>query len=396
MTAFTPPPPPTSAIAGPVPYDIRFGTTDVVTSLYADPLLGTGLVGEVRMADVLENHRIRAGAFTLTDFRTNHVYGEYSYLGRRYDLKANYLKSTYLLGSEAGNLFRISRHSVTGSFIYPLTHSLSVRLSPTVVATRLTIVNQFTLPDQTTNFAGGTAEAVYDNSIITGLNQMEGTRMKLGYLKLQAFGQPQENFSKLYFDGRHYQKIYRGLVWATRVSAGAFLGAAPKQFILGGVDNWVFNSRQDEELRFSAVPADLFYQQFVLPMRGFVFGARTGPRHLLLNTELRWPIVQFLAGNAQISSGFFRNLQLTAFFDAGSAYSGANPFTTDNSFNTQTVINRPFTARVINFRNPFLYGYGAGARTTLLGFYLKYDLGWGIQDGVELRPVHHWSLGYDF
>ncbi len=393
---FTPPPTPATTLAGPVPYDIRFGTTDVVTSLYADPLLGTGPVVEVRMADVLENHRIRAGAFTLTDFRTNHVYGEYSYLGRRYDLRANYLKSTYLLSSEAGNLFRISRHSFTPSVIYPLTHSLSVRLSPTAVTTRLTVVDVLNAPDITTNFAGGTVEAVYDNSIITGLNQMEGTRMKVGFLQMKAFGEPSENFSKFYLDARHYQKIHRGLVWATRVSAGAFLGASPKQFILGGVDNWIFNSSRAANLTYSAIPADLFYQQFVLPMRGFPFGARTGPRHILLNTELRFPIVQYLAGNAPIGSGFFRNLQLIGFFDAGSAYSGGNPFTTDNSFNTQTIKDGPFTATVVNYRNPFLYGYGAGARTTLLGFYLKYDLGWGVQDGVELAPRHHFSLGYDF
>ncbi|MBC7449577.1 MAG: PD40 domain-containing protein [Hymenobacteraceae bacterium] len=393
--AFAPPPPPLSAIAGPVPYDIRFATTDVVTSLYADPLLGTGLVGEVRMADVLENHRVRAGAFSLTDFRTNHVYGEYVYLGRRYDLKANYLKSTFLFNTETNQL-RISRHAFTASAIYPLTHSLSLRLSPTVVATRLTVVDRLNVPDFTTNFGGGTAEAVFDNSIITGLNQMEGTRMKLGFLKLQAFGQPTENFSKVYFDGRHYQKIHRGLVWATRLSAGAFLGAAPKQFILGGVDNWIFTATRADDLQYSAIPADLFYQQFVLPLRGFPYGARTGPRHVALNTELRWPIVQYLAGNAPIGSGFFRNLQLIGFFDAGSAYSGGNPFTTDNSFNTQIINNGPFTATVINYRNPFLYGYGGGARTTLLGFYLKYDLGWGVQDGVELAPRHHFSLGYDF
>lgn len=393
--AFVPPSLPTSNIAGPVPYDIRFGTTDVVTSLYADPLLGTGLVGEVRMADVLENHRFRAGAFSLTDFRTNHVYGEYAYLGRRYDLKANYLKSTFLFNTE-NNQLRISRHSFTASVIYPLTHSLSLRVSPTAVATRLTVVDRLNVPDLTTNFAGGTAEAVYDNSIITGLNQMEGTRMKLGVLHLRAFGQPTENFGKLYFDGRHYQKIHRGIVWATRVSAGAFLGAAPKQFILGGVDNWIFTARRADDLQYSAIPADLFYQQFALPMRGFPYGARTGPRHVLFNTELRWPIVQYLAGNAPIGSGFFRNLQLIGFFDAGSAYSGGNPFTTDNSFNTQIIRNGPFTATVVNYRNPFLYGYGGGARTTLLGFYLKYDLGWGVQDGVELAPRHHFSLGYDF
>ncbi len=399
---FVPPPLTNPTVAGPVPYDIRFGTTDVVTSLYADPLLGTGLVGEVRMGDILENHRIRAGAFTLTDFRTNNLYGEYSYLARRYDMKLAYQKSSYFFNSEAGQL-RIGRHDVTASVSYPLTHSLSIKLAGTFLNTRLSAIDLFTAPDVVNNFAGGTTEAVFDNSIITGLNQMEGTRIKLGYLRLQALGDKQENFGKIYLDARHYQKVHRQIVWATRLSFGAFTGPSPKQFILGGVDNWL-NASRDPDLTYSAFPADLFYQQFALPLRGFQYGSRTGPRHLLFNTELRVPIVQYFAGNAQIGSGFFRNLQLIGFFDAGSAYSGANPFTANNSFNTQVIpdpslnpnTTSPFLATVINYRNPFLYGYGAGARTTLLGFYVKYDLGWGIQDGVALPPRHNISLGYDF
>jgi WD40 repeat protein len=401
-TTFTPPPLTTPTIAGPVPYDIRFGTTDVVTSLYADPLLGTGLVGEVRMADVLENHRIRAGVFTLTDFRTNNLYGEYAYLARRYDFKLAYQKSSYFFNSEAGQL-RIGRHDLTASVSYPLTHSLSIKLAGTFLNTRLSAIDLFTEPDVVNNFAGGTTEAVFDNSIITGLNQMEGTRIKLGYLRLQALGESRENFGKIYLDARHYQKVHRQIVWATRVSFGAFTGPSPKQFILGGVDNWL-NASRDPDLTYSAFPADLFYQQFALPLRGFQYGTRTGPRHLLFNTELRVPIVQYLAGNAQIGSGFFRNLQLIGFFDAGSAYSGANPFTANNSYNTQIIpapnsnstTTSPFLATVINYRNPFLYGYGAGARTTLLGFYAKYDLGWGVQDGTPLPPRHNISLGYDF
>lgn len=404
--AFTPPPAPNATVLGPVPYDIRFGTTDVVTSLYADPLLGTGLVGEVRMADMLENHRVRAGFFALTDFRTTNVYGEYSYLARRYDLQLCYQKAAYSLASESGNLYRFSRHIVNGSVSYPLTHSLSVRLSPSFVTTRQSIVSVIDTPDVVHNFAAGTAEAVFDNSIITGLNQMEGTRVKVGVQKFKQVGGATEDFGRFYIDARHYQKIHRQFVWASRASFGSFFGRAPKRFILGGVDNWLNSSYQgafDELFQTTQDhPANLFYQQFVLPLRGMPYKARMGSRYLLFNTELRLPIVQYLAGNAQIGSGFFRNLQLVGFFDAGTAYDGGNPFTQDNSYNTQVIpgpnstSTSPFTAIVINYRNPFLYGYGAGARTTLLGFYLKYDLGWGVQDGDKLPPRHYFSLGYDF
>lgn len=405
--AFTPPPVPAATVLGPVPYDIRFGTTDVVTSLYADPLLATGLVGEVRMADMLENHRVRAGFFALTDFRTTNVYGEYAYLARRYDLRLGYQKASYNFLDETTGLYRFSRHVAHGSVSYPLTHSLSVRVSPSFVTTRRSIVNALTEPDEVHNFGSGTAEAVFDNSIITGLNQMEGTRVKMGVQKFKQLGGATEDFGKFYLDARHYQKLHRQIVWASRVSFGSFFGRSAKRFVLGGVDNWLNYAYQDTDTELFQQaqdhPAYLFYQQFALPMRGFPYKARTGPKHLLFNTELRLPIVQYLAGNAQIGSGFFRNLQLVGFFDAGTAYDGGNPFTRDNSYNTQVIPgpddppnSSPFTATVINYRDPFLYGYGAGARTTLLGFYLKYDLGWGVMDGERLKPRHYFSLGYDF
>lgn len=395
------PPIAASPIAGPVPYDVRFGTTDVVTSLYADPLLGTGLVGEVRMADMLENHRIRAGFFSLTDFRTNHAYAEYAYLAKRYDLRLNYQKSSYLLGFEGLGGLRMSRHEVSGSVVYPLTQSLSVRVSPTFVYTRripFDFAPRPVIRDTTTSFLGGTTEMVFDNSVQTGLNQMEGTRIRMGVLKLYGVGKAEETFGKFYFDARHYQKIHRQLVWANHFSFGSYFGPAPKQFILGGVDNWLFSNYAEGEFSraFPVTPQDLFYQQFVLPLRGFSYSERRGPKHILLNSELRLPIVQYLAGHHPIGSGLLRNLQLIGFFDAGSAYSGGNPFTSNNDYNTKVVKSGPFTATVTNYRNPFLYGYGFGARSTILGFYAKLDFGWGVRDGERNYAGSYLSLGYDF
>src|SRR5690606_17795116 len=105
---------------------------------------------------------------------------------------------------------------------------------------------------------------------------------------------------------------------------------------------------------------DLFYLEYAMPLRGYNYNTRTGNKHLMANLELRVPIIRYLY-NGAIGSGFFRNLQLTAFGDAGSAYNGSNPFTGNNSINTRIVGGRtdatsrnPFEITVINYRNPFL------------------------------------------
>ena len=118
---------------------------------------------------------------------------------------------------------------------------------------------------------------------------------------------------------------------------------------------------------------------------------------MLFNSELRIPIIQYLS-RKPIYSGFFRNLQLTAFGDAGSTYSGSNPFNENNSYNTQIQPSNgnAFSAVVTNFRNPLLIGYGFGMRTTILGFYGKADMAWGQEDYKQSGPKFYFTLGYDF
>ncbi|OKL42190.1 hypothetical protein [Pontibacter flavimaris] len=394
-------------LLGPLDYDLRFSVQEIITSVHADPLLGFGLVAGVEMADLFENHRIRGTAFMRTDFETNNFFAEYMNLTSRVDLGVQFERST-LRGSllnAPGSIVNFTKNELTPVLKFPFSHSTSLHLKPKFVSTRFTFKNDFSIPDTVETFWGGNAELVYDNSVITGVNQREGTRFKVGFMALKGFEGSQGDFNKFYADFRHYLKIHRQIILATHVSYGRFFGNSAKKFLIGGMDNWLLADEDDEaELNDVQVnsPADLFYLEYVTPLRGFNFNVRSGSNHLLANAELRIPIVQYLY-NGPIGSGFFRNLQLTAFADAGSAYSGANPFSGDNSINTritggstgQLNVDK-FDITVINYRNPFLVGYGFGARTTLLGVYGKLDVAWGEAEDNRVGPKFYVTLGYDF
>ncbi|TGE21189.1 hypothetical protein E5K02_24525 [Hymenobacter metallicola] len=398
----TAPPADAFAVVGPYKYDKRFSIDNVVSSLYADPLLGLGLIGQANMSDLFEDHRIRAGIFALTDLRTSNISAEYTNLRKRYDWSIGYQKQAYFFDSENQRM-RFGRHEVSPTIAYPLTNNLSVRGGPRFVNVSRTVITQFTTDDDLSrNYIGFSGELVFDNSITTGVNMREGTRMKVGLLKLNGVEDGKQDFGKIYVDLRHYQKIHRQIVWANRASFGSFFGPAVQTFRLGGMDNWLLNARYDDarltpQTPTLSDPTQVFYQQFVTNLRGFNYSKRNGPRYVLFNSELRVPIVQYLS-RKPIYSGFFRNLQLTAFGDAGSAYSGSNPFNENNSFNTQIKggAGNSFTATVVNFRNPLLVGYGFGMRTTLLGFYGKADMAWGQEDYVQKGPKFYFTLGYDF
>ena len=391
---------------GPLDYDLRFSVQEIVTSVYADPQLGFGIVAGVNMSDLFENHHIRGSAFLRTDLETSRFWAEYMNLKNRVDLGMQFRRDIIVTQvDETGAVLRFSRNEFNPTLVYPLSHSTSIRAQPKFVNTRFTFVNSFATPDSVTNFGGGNIELVYDNSVYTGVNMMEGTRMKAGILSLKGFQDSDVNFSKFYVDLRHYQKLHRQIVLATRLSYGSFFGNSPKRFLIGGMDNWLLADEDEESERNDILiqsPADLFYLEYATPLRGFNFNTRNGTKYLLANAELRIPIVQYIY-NGPIPSGFFRNLQLTAFADAGSAYNGSNPFTGNNSINTRVIGGRisrtendPFEVTVINYRNPFLLGYGFGARTTLLGVYGKLDVAWGEEDYTRNGPKFYITLGYDF
>jgi len=403
-----------TAISGPVNYDLRFSMGKLVTSFYQDNLMGLGLLGQVGMADMFEDHRINGGAFFKTDLRSSNFFAEYINLKKRYDLNISFRKQTLQYEPASDTRYRYSRQEFTPAISYPLTPSISVRLLPKLVHTRYSSIGLYNLPerDSVDFFGGGGAELVFDNAVSTGVNMSEGTRLKAGITTLKELQDASKSFSKIYLDLRHYQKIHRQIVWANRLSYGHFFGNDPKRFMLGGVNNWLFNREDGDNSPIfnNQTPADLFYQEFATPMRGFRFNARNGNKYLLLNSELRIPVVQYLFQNSNLGSGFFRNFMLTAFTDIGSAYNGASPFSRKNSYNTQVIggglspedpnydpnNNNPFQAIVVNYRNPFLFGYGVGARTTILGIYGKVDVAWGEENFERRGPQIYLSIGYDF
>ncbi|HEX8506137.1 MAG TPA: hypothetical protein VF630_12280 [Hymenobacter sp.] len=385
-------------LTGPFRYDTRFMADNVSTALYVDPLLGLGLQFKAALTDVLENQRIDASLFGLFDLRTSNIRASYTNLTKRYDWSVAYQKQAYFFDIGIDR-YRYGRHEIAPNIAYPLTHNLSVRGGPRFVnISRTTLGDASTEFDQSENYVGYNSEVVFDNSIATGVNMVTGTRLKASVLQMKGVNNKSLSYGKFVVDLRHYQKISRSVVWANRASYGQFFGPREQIFRIGGMDNWLNAGYEGGRfLPNYTAPDQVFNQEFVTNLRGFDYGARSGPRYVLFNTELRIPIVQYFA-RKPIYSGFFRNLQLTGFADAGTAYSGTTPFGTDNSSNTVRVVpsGNFFSATVINFRNPFLVGYGVGARTTLLGFYGKVDVAWGQQDEIVSGPKFYFSLGYDF
>jgi len=214
-----------------------------------------------------------------------------------------------------------------------------------------------------------------------------------------SLGQPVEfNLSKGFMtvvgaDARHYTPIGKYAVWANRFAAATNFGSERTLYYLGGVESWLgpqFNQdtpTPPNNYAFTAVAANL---------RGFRYNARNGTSFALFNSELRLPIFNMISAG-RIKYKMIRNFQLTAFFDAGAAWHGLTPFSEENIINTLTLESPPtVVVNVQYFRDPLIYGYGIGARTSLFGYFVKVDYGWGVETRIVQKPRIYLSFGMDF
>jgi hypothetical protein len=387
------------AIKGPYNYKGLFITNDASSDWRIDPIRGFGYAQSISMNDLLENHVIKAGIFISSNFRNSDLFAEYNNntyrvdFGLRIDRKTLYNDSEGLIQK-----YRFNQLMFTASYPFSTTSRFSV--SPMFTSTRMIDV-LLPNPDLSSNYGGVRSEFVFDNTRVNGMNMMEGTRFKLRYDLYQGLSNGNESFNRASLDFRHYQKIHRDLILAVRASASHSGGRAPKQNILGGMENWLGNRKEtrtgDNPLNFQRDNRDIFFADFATNLRGFKLNRLSGTSYMLLNAELRIPLVKYLYRGA-ITSSFLRNFQIVGFGDIGTAWTGKGPFSENNSLNTQIIgdENETFRATVTNYKNPYLMGYGAGVRTTLFGFYAKFDYAWGVDNGYTNKPIPYVTLGYDF
>jgi hypothetical protein len=399
-----------SEILGPFDYETLFSANNIVTSFVIDPLLGFGIQLETQMNDLLENHRFFGGVLATTDLRSGKFFGEYQFLKYTIDFNARYdRKALYRPSGPSSQKYTLDKFEIGASLPLNVTSRISIKpfyaftqyyeLDPLYLVTP----PPSTITSGTIHYGGFKTELTYDNSITTGLNLLEGTRGKIGYIMYQGINNADKSFGNFYIDFRNYQKIHRQLVFATRLYYGRFFGPNPQKYLLGGVNNWLFNNTNTTGENDPLVNVPLrdntnqLFLEFLTPLRGFNYNTFNGNNALLANFELRFPIIRYFV-QGPITSNLLRNLLLVGFYDIGSAWTGKSPFATENSVNTELIKNEgsPFQARIQNFKNPWLSSYGFGIRTVLLGYYMKFDMAYPIEDYEVLSPQFYVSLGYDF
>ena len=163
---------------------------------------------------------------------------------------------------------------------------------------------------------------------------------------------------------------------------------------MGGVDNWILATFDNE------TPIDynqnFTYQTLATNMRGFQQNIRNGNNFVVLNSELRFPVFSYLF-DRPINMQFIKNFQVVAFGDVGTAWTGWNPYDPSNSLYTSHYHDGNLDISVTKLKEPIVGGFGFGLRTTVLGYFVRGDMAWGVEDGkLTKKPQFYLSFNLDF
>ena len=357
---------------------------------------GFNVLTQIGVTDLMEDHRLVGGVRLNFSLINNEYFFSYANLKKRLDKEIVFHRNT-IEGYNGFTLARVHTHELFYILKWPFNEALSLRgtafFRNDMYVTMATDQISLETPTYYNSWAGVIASLVFDNTRDLGLNLYSGSRWKIFAEFHQLINDFNRNLIVVGFDYRRYVRIHRNFIWANRIAGSASLGKDNLIYYMGGVDNWLFPKFNN------VTPIDYnnnyAYQTLGTPMRGFNQNIRNGNRFIVINSELRFPLFQFFS-KTPLSSAFLRNFQLLAFGDIGTAWNGPTPYSRENSLYTRYISSGPMLISVEVQKEPVVEGFGFGARIHLLGYFVRGDVSWGVEDYKIRKPVFYLSLSLDF
>jgi hypothetical protein len=349
----------------------------------------------------------------------------YQNLRRRFDWGLTYYRNTIqstnnLLVDTSGDIVPFNIKTITNlvqaNVDYPFDNArrigltIGIRNDRTVYETdgnnALSPLAPLFVPDANKSYEMTHLEYVYDNTLNPAQNIWEGLRYKIFVDANKDITKGKNSTGKFDFawgfDVRYYYPIYRNFIWAGRAAGNFSWGDEKIVYYLGGEDGQLMlagNTKDDGTPRYfnpynqPAPDQSYAFQSLAVNLRGFIQNVANGNNALVLNSEFRLPVLTTFL-DRPINNSFLRNFQIIQFIDLGNAWNGSygglsRPSSTYGQIPVQVIIK---TGGI----GPLAGGYGFGARSNLLGYFMKFDIGWPMGSFFGSQPVTYFSLGLDF
>jgi Tol biopolymer transport system component len=363
--------------------------------IYLNP--GFNALFQIGVTDLLEDYRITGGVRVNLNLINNEYLLSFANLKRRMDKEIILHRQVNEYSILNFAYYRVFTHEVFYILKWPFSPVLAAKSTFNYKYERgvFRSTDAFTLefPKESANTTSFKQELIYDNTKDLGVNLFDGTRFKIFGEYYQSVDNLDQHLVVVGADFRNYQPIHRTLILANRFATSTSFGNNKLIYYMGGVDNWMFPKF------LTTTPVDLTqnyaYQTLATNLRGFHQNIRNGNSFAVLNSEIRFPVFRYFS-KSPIKSDFLYNFQLVGFGDVGTAWTGLHPYSDDNFLYTRKIEQPPLNITVKVQKEPIVGGFGFGARTRVLGYFIRGDLAWGVEDGKATPAIFYFSLSLDF
>jgi Tol biopolymer transport system component len=366
-------------------YKITFGP-DLV---YANAGYSTfyGVIGTtvLSFSDVLGEHRLIGVTGLQIDLKNSDYGLAYYYLGGEIDYGiqgyhtarfANLVRGNYY------NLYRYRSFGVSLSASLPLNRFYRFEGGISWLNVKGENLDDFSEPIDEASFLIPSIAFVHDNVMWGYTSPIQGTRYRLEAYGNPGIGKKNLSFYTLSGDYRTYFRFWTDYSFVMRFSGAYSGGVNAQRFFMGGIENWINRTFATSEIPIEST-SDYAFLTAVLPMRGYQYSERIGTKYMLMNYELRFPLIRYLVpGPLPI---LFSNILGVAYIDAGTTWDNTSKIQLFNKNENGSTVSKDL-----------LMGTGVGARVYFLYFLLRFDVAWAYNLDKFKKPIFYFSIGADF
>lgn len=224
----------------------------------------------------------------------------------------------------------------------------------------------------------------FDNVLYGSLYPVSGWRLESSFRFSPDLPSSKRQFSTIRADLRHYIKVTREYSFALRASAASSHGKTPENFLAGGISNWINYQLDNSYIDYLSNYEDLYFSEYVTPVRGAPYFAFTGNHYTAFNAEFRFPFIEYLSMKWPVSL-VIGNVRGELFSDWV------------KTWNAEQTEGRSVTDALFADQNNSYWGTGFGMRMNLGIFVLRYDMAFDMSETSRWDNRQHiWSLGLDF
>ena len=372
-------------------YKTRF-TLDLVNGYASfNNVFGAQGMTMFAFSDILGDHQIYFGTEMVIDLKRSDYFFSYAYLTRPTDyyFSISHIANEYFLGYDMNGYQHrglLRNFSLMSYLSHPFSRFMRVEggLSYHYFSfSEWQEVNYYEFEEVSNedfSVVLPVTSWVYDNTVYGYTGPIDGFRQNTTLVVSPGWGSKKMDFKTLKMDFRKYYKIGRYSSLAGRLTLGTSRGANKQKFYLGGLQNWIYGTGETDGVKDNSHfrndlldgendLEDVFFSEFVVPVRGRRYMEQVGSNVALANFEFRFP---FLLALGVPEKFMISNLGSHLFFDIGTAWDKGSEF------------------------KESIAGFGWGMKINMGYFLLRIDSAWDINESGYSKPQYYFSLGTDW